>query len=436
MELPKVLIVGQSFNTDTGGGITLTNLFKGWSRDKIAVACSPYLLLDNIDTDVCNTYYQLGNKEHSWVFPFNLFKRKYFSGLVKFGEKKIHNLTIPKSKTRVSIIMNVFFPFIEFIGLTNLLHKSILSPQLCDWLDDFKPDVIYSQATSRSSILFCLAIESYLKKPLIYHVMDDWPSTISQMGPFKKYWHNKIDSELRQLLDKATVLMSISEEMSLEYKARYGKDFIPFHNTIDVDFWKKYQRKSYEWNENPSILYAGRIGLGIDSSLETVAKAIGVLNEELNMSIKFVLQTQDVPLWIKKYKHVVHSSFVAYSDLPKVFSASDLLLLPYDFSIAGLKYIKYSMPTKAPEYMITGTPVVIFAPEDTALVKYAQKYNWAKVITENKEKKVVEALKELVVNKDLRQQYAQNAIKLAEINHNSVLVSTQFKEEIVSAMKK
>ena len=44
MILPKVLIIGQPFNNDTGGGITLTNLFNGWDRDKLAVACSGYLL--------------------------------------------------------------------------------------------------------------------------------------------------------------------------------------------------------------------------------------------------------------------------------------------------------------------------------------------------------------------------------------------------------
>ena len=48
MALPKVLILGQPFNNDTGGGITLSNLFNGWDRDKLAVTCLGYLLLDTI----------------------------------------------------------------------------------------------------------------------------------------------------------------------------------------------------------------------------------------------------------------------------------------------------------------------------------------------------------------------------------------------------
>ena len=79
MTVPKVLILNQPFNTDTGGGITLSNLFTGWDSQKLAVACSGYLLQDNIDTSICNTYYQLGEKEQVPVYQFlkSAIVRKY-----------------------------------------------------------------------------------------------------------------------------------------------------------------------------------------------------------------------------------------------------------------------------------------------------------------------------------------------------------------------
>jgi len=435
MELPKVLIIGQPFNNDSGGGITLSNLFKGWDREKLAVACSSYLLLDNIDTEVCNTYYQLGEKEHKWAFPFNYFQRKYPSGIIQFSEKKIQNMTIEKSKLRVSFIQRFFFPFMGYIGLFYLLNKTRLSVDFCKWLDEYNPDVIYDQTTSRGGILFCLAVQSYLKKPLILHVMDDWPSGISDTGLFKHYWQRKIGHELRLLLDRSSLLMSISEEMADEYKKRYNKTFITFHNTIDVDFWKEHQRKGYDLNDSPTILYAGRIGLGIDSSLELFAKAIQGINDELNLSIKFIIQTQDKPSWIKNYKNVIHNSFVSYEDLPKIFAESDFLLLPYDFSPASIKFIKFSMPTKVPEYMITGTPIIIFAPEVTAVVKNAQKYDWAKVITENDISVISEAIREMIQHKELREKYATNAVKLAEKNYNSTDVTNRFQKVILSIVE-
>jgi glycosyltransferase involved in cell wall biosynthesis len=128
----------------------------------------------------------------------------------------------------------------------------------------------------------------------------------------------------------------------------------------------------------------------------------------------------------------VHSNFVSYNDLPKVFSEADFLLLPYDFTPKSIKYIRYSMPTKAPEYMVSGTPIIIFAPEVTAIVKYARKDEWAKVITENRLSEIKESIKQLITDKELRQHIAQNAIRTAEKNHNSDEVKKQFKEVIVS----
>ena len=129
---------------------------------------------------------------------------------------------------------------------------------------------------------------------------------------------------------------------------------------------------------------------------------------------------------------MVYNSFVSYNDLPKVFSEADFLLLPYDFSEISIKYIKYSMPTKAPEYMVSGTPIIIFAPEVTAVAKYAMEYNWAKVITDDDVSEISGAIKQLIQNKDLREQIAQNAIAIAEKNHNSVTVTNQFKKAILS----
>jgi glycosyltransferase involved in cell wall biosynthesis len=331
--------------------------------------------------------------------------------------------------------MDYFYPFLRYVGLFHCISKTELSKEFCRWIDEYKPDVIYAQTAYRDEILFCISVQSYLKKPLIFHMMDDWPSTISDKGLFKKFWFKKIDHEFRILLDRAAILMSISDEMAHEYKIRYNKNFITFHNTIDIEFWKKHQRNSYELSDSPTILYAGRIGLGIETSLELIAKAIQRVNEELKISIKFILQTQGKPLWINNYKSVVHNNFVSYYDLPKIFSETDFLLLPYDFSQKSIKYIRFSMPTKAPEYMVSGTPIIIFAPEVTAIVKYAKKYEWAKIVVKNNVQELSIAIKDLFQNKTLREKIGQNAKKIAEEKHNSINVSKNFKSLISSLVQ-
>ena len=83
--LPRVLIIGQTFNKKSGGGITQSNLFSGWDKDKIAVTCTAHLLQDS-ETEICDNYYQLGNLENKWIFPFNYFQRNFYSGKLIFRE--------------------------------------------------------------------------------------------------------------------------------------------------------------------------------------------------------------------------------------------------------------------------------------------------------------------------------------------------------------
>lgn len=435
MQLPKVLILNQPFVTNTGGGITMSNLFSEWDKDKLAVTCLGYILTKEIDPEICNNYYQLGFEERKWSFPFNLLSRKYESGPIKFDDTSKGKVVDEnkKSKSRVSFLNKYLNPFLKYIGLTHVITKTELSPKFKKWLGEYKPDVVYAQCSSRESILFCIALQKHLKKPFIFHMMDDWPSLIGVKGFMRDFWQKKIDSEFKTLLDASDIHLGICDYMGEAYKKRYGKDFATFHNPINLEFWQQGQKQNYDLNENPVILYAGRIGLGIDSALRSIADAVGNVNQQLNMSMKFQIQAQAAPEWIKNYNHVEHKGFVPYAQLPHVFGGADFLILPYDFSPKSLAYIKYSMPTKVSEYMASGAPILIYAPNETALVQYAKKNAWASIITEQDTTVLTLELKKLVLDKSYREGLAHTAKILAEKRHDTAIVTQNFQKIIVEA---
>lgn len=427
---PKVLIVGQPFNKNSGGGITLCNLFNGWNKNSLAVACTGYLLQDSIDTDICDNYYQLGHLEHSWIFPFHFIKRKYPSGPI-FFEKNIRmaDLSFKKSSIRVKLIMNLLVPLLEYLGIIHFVSKLRISDQFNTWLREYDPDVIYFQASSLPDIKFCLSIIDQLnnrKRCYAFHMMDDWPSVVIHQGILGKYWHRRIDRKLRELFDKCSLLLSIGESMTDVYLQRYSKKFVPFHNPIDVALWSSHQRMEYALSKEPQILYAGRIGLGIDTSLIVFSKALDLVNRRLGTNVKLTLRTARNPSWTEKFPCVEHKPFVPYEELPRIFASADFLLIPYDFSEKSIGYIKYSIPTKASEYMASGTPIVIFAPEETAITKYAIRDNWALIATENDHEILADKLEYFLLNQSKRQSVASKAKILVGLRHDQAIVATDF----------
>ncbi len=148
-------------------------------------------------------------------------------------------------------------------------------------------------------------------------MMDDWLSMVTGAPLLKSRELKRNDKAFRKLLDQSDFLMSISHEMSNAYKLRFGKDFTAFHNPIDITFWKRYQKSNYELGNSPTVLYAGRLGIGIDESLKLIAQAIQSVNETLGLKMKFILQTKENPSWTVNYSCVEHRGFVAYNDLLK-----------------------------------------------------------------------------------------------------------------------
>ncbi len=425
---PKVLIINQPFNSNSGGGITLTNLFKGWKKDRIAVACLGNLINETTDFNHCTNYYQLGQLEHQWKFPFSLLKNNYYSGPIK--PKKTNNTSVKQVSIRSKLLKENISPFLRKVGLSNALSSIEISPNLENWLKGFKPDIIYAQAHRRESVLFCTKLQKHLKIPMVFHMMDDWVGLVNEEGLFGSYWEKTIEREFKEMLSLCSLHFSISDLMADVYQQRYKFNFHTFHNPIEIDFWKKGQKSEYDLSPNPEVLYAGRVGLGIDDSLINMARAITQFNQENRMNVKFTLQVKDKPHWAEKFECVSHRPFVPYEELPYKFGEADILFLPYDFNIKSVKYIRYSMPTKASEFMISGTPILIYSPPETALVNYANEYQWAEVVTTRDIDSLKYSLEQLLTQKELRAEMGSRAISVAEKRHNADTVRKEFTKNL------
>jgi glycosyltransferase involved in cell wall biosynthesis len=428
MQYPRVLIYGQPFNDFSGGGITLSGLFRRWPADKLAVVSYPYML-HNSSTDICTNYYQIGQEELSWRFPFSKIKQKYRSGKLTVRNAGRVPALNDARYFRHSVSSNILTPLLKWSGLVHCISSIHMSQRLKEWLSEFSPDIIYLQISNRESINFAKELIDYLKIPSVIHMMDDWPSTISARGPFRAYWHRIIDRDFRSILDKTDIHLSISDAMSEEYLERYGKSFVPFHNPIDPERFNVNFTINSSENGSFRILYIGRIGTANKNSLLRFASFVaGCDPAELN--VRFDIYTKDHDRQyagkLKKMKRVSVRGAVVHSEIPLLLKSYDLLLLPLDFTRSGLKFSRLSMPTKASEYMMSGTPMLVYAPAETAISKFCMKNNCGYCVSSVDRKSLESSVRFLYQDRRYREQMGANAMKLAAQLFDIKIVSRKF----------
>ena len=438
MDLPRVLIFGQPFNYRYGGGITLSNLFHGWSKDRIAVAANAHMMY-SLSTDICDEYYQLGSSEYEWYFPFNYLQRQFKSGRLHFEQAREPSGKKRKKGIRYLIVNKFFYPFLEFVGLFHVLTRIRMSEGFKRWLSDFNPEVLYIQVSTREALLFASKLIDYLKIPSVIHVMDDWPETISSRGLLKAYWSNKIDKEFKILLTKIDLCLSISESMSEEYLKRYGRKFLPFHNPIDTTMYKKPELNDELSVKRLKMLYLGRIGVANKHTISRFSRSLSKLSIERG-NIELDIYSSDIDTPEAKRLNSLHGvnlyPAVSHEEVPGLLSRYDLLFLPLDFTKSGLKYAQYSIPTKSSEYMASGVPILACAPAQTAISKFLQKHNCGHCLTELEPDKIEDAIQLLADDAEYRRLLSSNATTVAFVKFDARKVRSEFQSLISNLAKK
>ena len=439
--LPKVLIYGETFKKFTGGGITLNTLFGDWPLENISLLSDRFGETSEVHF---TNYYQLGHLENkSILHKFGLITGNKSTSFEIKKTKSENTITTENNSLFKSELYfkfkNLFISLLNSAGIFDLFFQLQVSDELVAWVKKINPDIIYFQPSTIQNIQFINDLYSRTKIPYVIHVMDNF----LEVKNLTKGLHTKsilsAQNSLEELVRNSNLCMGICEEMCYQYGKSYKREFYPFQHAVNYKFWDK----NYIVKEDPKpfkVLYAGRISMGTMDSLFLIANSLDNCNRKYGSNFEFQIQTTSpVPNLLKqfsRYKCVKIFEAVPYNKLPDRYAEVDLLVLPMDFDSDSLTYIKYSMPTKVPEYLISGVPIFVLAHEVTALYKYAKSANWAFInSTEN-----VSDIENLFIN--IKNDYLKRievskiAKSVGQRNHDINNVRYLFKKMIVESCEK
>lgn len=409
---PKVLIIGNSFDDYTGGGITLTNLFMEWPQDKIAVAAR------KIDVDFCN-------KERPCYSYFDFSSSKN----VQTNNKRCKR---SYNKRQSDNIVKRFALWIcSKSGFCDFISNYKITDEFLKFYDEFQPEIIYSPLGNISIMRFFIQLLVLRKFRLVIHIWDEFLARLDSRW-FSSIWKKYSDSLFKRILEhKDIICLAIGDKMAEEYHLRYGHQFYPFHNPVDPSIWDMVM--SRKESKEIIISYFGKINSNTINGIIDLAKAIEKISNE-RLPVIFKLHSGNIRLDIgdisAEFPHTQLCELLPREEIPVAFKENDFLFYPISFDKKSIDYQRLSIHTKLTEYLISQVPIIMYGSDELAVYQYLKKNNAAILCKDPA--LLEETLRNAIKDRKYAQKVSNNAYQLALRCHTTSYVRSNFLKVITS----
>ncbi len=429
INFPRVLFVTPvAFNPHAGGGATFASLFQGWPKDRLATIHNDR---SPSPDDVCENYYFLGRDELDFVPPFNVLRRRGAES--RYYDTISISTIVPRPRW-----LNAAR---EFVLGDSIPERASLTPQLVRWIENFRPQAIYTILGSNGMMSLIEQIRVRFDVPIVVHIMDDWASSAHRSGLFAALERPRMERRLTHFFNVATACLGISPPMCEAFAQRYGRPFIPVQYALDRERWGAIAKRDLRVMKTPEIVYVGSIFRNAQlNSLIDCAHAVAALNDEgfplrLRIATSAANGARFGRLLSVHPNVTLDTAGVDDNAFFQGLADADALLLPVNFDPASVDFIRYSMPTKVPAYLNSGTPVLAYGSTETAQIRYATDSGWALVVSDQSAETLKAALKRVVSDISLRERLSA-AARLAAANHDAGIVRARFQEVLRQAPRR
>lgn len=422
---PRVLFVTPAaFNRMTGGGITFGNLFAGWPKDRLATVHN-----DPVPTtkETCERYYRLGSAE---IRRWGPLERIAPAAGSSFNTGSTFLAKSPRGLSKLAK---------QLVFGEQLPDTGRLSPELERWIEDFRPELLYTILGTNAMMDLVDAIQRRFALPLTIHMMDDWPESSYRGGALGFLARERMARQLQELMHRAAARFGICDAMCAAYEKRYGAPFAVFQNAVDIKRWTPFARCDAAAQADAEVVYVGSIfPFAQLDSLAACCQAIAHLGRR---GARVRLSIYSPARYAEPHRErlvvgpniTLHDTLTDDEQFFRLIAGADALLLPVNFDPDTVRLIRYSMPTKVPAYLLSGTPILAHGPDEVAQIRYAQEHDWALVVSEPGADAVREGLRRLLSDVALRARLSQNARRTALERHDASDVRARFQVQLAHA---
>lgn len=220
-------------------------------------------------------------------------------------------------------------------------------------------DIVYVYQLSPITMTWPAIVVKKMKKiPLIIHVLDQWPVSITTGGVSKKSLPYKILTRWSiSAYNKADVITCSSKSFRNYFINELGlsKDkkfiYLPSYAESDYEGVKKKNNGVFD------LVFAGNIGPA--QSVETIVEAANILKDNKKIMFHIVgdgLSRKKCEDLAKEYKlnNIKFYGYFPVSEMNKFYELADAFLI----TMVNNEVVNSTLPAKVQSYMIAGKPII------------------------------------------------------------------------------
>lgn len=274
-----------------------------------------------------------------------------------------------------------------------------------------KPEHVICIVPFTSSILLGWFLKLRYRSKLWIHIQDfEFDAAIDSglLSSDKSFFIKMILRLERALLNKADTISTISNGMLKKLKTKVkNTNTYYLTNWLDTSKFRIKTGKKHPYlnSEKFKILYSGNIGAKQDwSFFFKVLDQLKSLNDVEVVIVGEGAEKEKILKGLREYDFVKHFNLVPYEELPLLLSSTDI-----HFLFQKSNVIDTVMPSKLLGMMASSKPSIVTGNKDSEVATVFKDSKAGFYYSDNSLEQVVECIKTLKSNKNLRDELGRNA---------------------------
>ncbi|MDQ0200740.1 glycosyltransferase family protein [Neobacillus ginsengisoli] len=415
----RVLVISHNaFNIYNNMGKTLATLFKEYDKKDVIQLCF-HSTEPNIK--ICESTYQITDMDIlKSLFTLQSHGRTIGFDDIKNGQSIIQTSglnQIGKNKTAGKLF------------LRDLMWKfgNWKSKELINWLNNYKPDVIFLAAGySMFSSNIAMFISIKYNIPLVTYFCDDYydfsySSYIWSMT--SKVRLKLFRNNIKKLVGQSQELVFISQSMMEKYKNLFGKS-----GQVILTPYGMYQSEVKKSKKPFTMSFVGNISGNRWKTLYKIGKELEKINSDglrIVLNIYSITSDQEIISKLSIGNSLIFKGAADAEMVKKIYHETDILLHVESFAQEDVSRVRYSISTKIADCLASNRAFLAVGPSGIASIDYLKENNAAYIIED--ENMIENKLIEYFIENDIDDQIIINAKNLAKKNHDIIVNSNKLK---------